>query len=250
MPSRPSRPSSGATSFGKWPFSNQSSMPGRTRSWTYLRTVSRIIRSSSPGRWSISRKSRGLISVRAGASLAIRLLTFEFRFLLAQEAHDPDHSINAKRRFGKVAGLDLEALGERAVQPAVDGVLGEAERAGGRLGQPAGQLGDGGVQIVRRHRPADQPDRLRFGGAEAGPLEDHRQCPGLADQARQPLRPAGSGDDPERRLRLADLGAPVLDHHPVVAAEGQLAAAAQGMAVDAGDNRLGAGLDVVEALLQ
>src|SRR5262249_41768168 len=59
MPSRPSSPISVATSFGKTPRSNQSSMPGSTRERTKSRTVSRIRRSSSESSDSTSRKSEG-----------------------------------------------------------------------------------------------------------------------------------------------------------------------------------------------
>src|SRR5437588_77885 len=135
MPSRPSRPSSGATSLGKVPSSNHFSIPGRIRSWTNFRTVSRISRSSSWSCDSRSRKSEGFSSVR-GAVLATlpalklrfllptdeicdfagtpgRLTTlpaFELRFLLRQETHDPDHRILAQGRFGEVASFDLERL--------------------------------------------------------------------------------------------------------------------------------------------
>src|SRR6266545_4410803 len=59
MPSRPSPPSSAATSVGNSARSNHPSMPGRTRSRTQSRAASRIIRSSSvscasPARWDIS----------------------------------------------------------------------------------------------------------------------------------------------------------------------------------------------------
>src|SRR5207248_3209005 len=67
MPSSPSLPSSAATSLGNSPFSNHSSMPGRTRSRTHSRVASRIIGSSSESSASTSRKSVGSSGERDGA---------------------------------------------------------------------------------------------------------------------------------------------------------------------------------------
>src|SRR5437764_11412877 len=55
------------------PFSNHASMPGRTRSRTNWRTVSRIRRSSLLSKASTSRKSRGL-SVRGARSLVVVMI--------------------------------------------------------------------------------------------------------------------------------------------------------------------------------
>src|SRR5437763_11021527 len=55
------------------PFSNHASMPGRTRSRTNWRTVSRIRRSSLLSKASTSRKSRGL-SVRGARSVVVVMI--------------------------------------------------------------------------------------------------------------------------------------------------------------------------------
>ncbi len=66
MPSTPSLPSCGASSrWGSVASSNQSPTCGTTRSRTNARTVSRMSRSSSESRWSMPRKSSGLIVVGA-----------------------------------------------------------------------------------------------------------------------------------------------------------------------------------------
>ena len=67
--------------------------------------------------------------------------------------------------------------------------------------------------------------------------EDQVLGPGRADQPGQPLGAAGAGDQAEQDLRLAELG--VLGGDPEVGAQRQLAAAAQRVAGDRGDHRLG-----------
>ena len=57
------------------------------------------------------------------------------------------------------------------------------------------------------------------------------------DQPAQPLGAAGAGDDPEQHLGLAELG--VLGGEPDVGGQRQLAAAAERVAGDRGDHRLG-----------
>src|SRR5919197_690760 len=59
MPSRPRRPSSGASSRGSVPASNHAAISGRRRSPTQRRTVSRMSRSSSLNSVSSARTSRG-----------------------------------------------------------------------------------------------------------------------------------------------------------------------------------------------
>jgi len=69
-----------------------------------------------------------------------------------------------------------------------------------------------------------------------------------ADDAGEPDSAAAAGDDADLRLGEADLRGWV--HHAQVAGEGELAAAAEGEAVDGGDPRLGAALDLAEARVQ
>ena len=57
------------------------------------------------------------------------------------------------------------------------------------------------------------------------------------DQPGEPLGAAGAGDDPEQDLGLAEHG--VVGGEPDVGAQRQLAAAAERVAGDRGDDRLG-----------
>src|SRR6266545_547780 len=99
------------------------------------------------------------------------------------------------------------------------------------------------LELLRWHSVVDPPHSLGLPRPQARRLDDVTGRARLADEPRQPLRAAGAGDDPERRLRLADARAPVLDHDPEVTAQRQLAAAAERVAVDGRDDRLGAALD-------
>ena len=65
---------------------------------------------------------------------------------------------------------------------------------------------------------------------------DHLQRLGHPDEARQPLRPAGTGEDAELDLGQPALGAAHRD--AVVAAERELEPTAERRAVEGGDNRL------------
>ena len=66
-----------------------------------------------------------------------------------------------------------------------------------------------------------------------------RQCRLDADQARQPLRAAGAGQQPQ--LDFGQTHAGIGTGHPVVATERDLEAAAQRRAVDGCNHRFGAG---------
>src|SRR6185295_17889561 len=67
---------------------------------------------------------------------------------------------------------------------------------------------------------------------------------GLADSAGQPLRAAGAGHDAEIDLRLAEHGIVASENN--VAGHGELAAAAERVTCDRGDDRLPAMADAVE----
>ena len=86
------------------------------------------------------------------------------------------------------------------------------------------------------HNARHEPGALGFGGIHhaAGQNQIHRF--GLADRARQPLRAADAGNDPELDLRLAELGILGGDHD--VALHGELAAAAERETGHRGDDRL------------
>ncbi len=73
------------------------------------------------------------------------------------------------------------------------------------------------------------------------------QGPAFADQARQALRAAAAGKEPELHLGLAELGA--FNRDPKGAGHRGLAAAAERKAIDRRDHRLAEILDEVEDLL-
>ena len=72
--------------------------------------------------------------------------------------------------------------------------------------------------------------------------------PARPDEAGQPLRAAAAGDDAEEDLGLAEHGPRAGD--AVVAGQRQLAAAAEGVAADGGDDEAGDGGDGVERVVE
>ena len=98
------------------------------------------------------------------------------------------------------------------------------------------------LATTRATRPAASASRAR----EPAAAQDHVHRRRLAHGSREALRPAGAGDDPEARLRLAELGG--LGGDDQVAGHRQLAAAAQAVARDRGDERRPERADRVPAI--
>ena len=92
--------------------------------------------------------------------------------------------------------------------------------------------------------PIDQPEAERFGSLDRLAGDAHLDRLFDADQARQPLRALGAGDDAEVHLRLAHLR--VGDRNAVVTGHGQFEAAAERGAVQRHDHRLRAVLEAGE----
>ena len=142
--------------------------------------------------------------------------------------------------------LGLEPGAQRRLVRAVDRLLRQARRDRALLGDLAGDA----LGLVEPGLPGDDAGDetclQRLARREPAAAEDqvHRQR--LADGAGQPLRSAGAGDDPEAGLRLAELGG--LGGDDQVTAHGQLAAAAQAVAGDRGDERCPEPADRVPAL--
>ena len=99
-------------------------------------------------------------------------------------------------------------------------------------------------QRGRRHDAVDQADPQRLGGVDHAAAEDEFQRPALAHQPRQALRAGEAGHQAELDLGLAELRG--VGREPQRAGHRQLAAAAQGEAVDRGDDGLAQLLDQVE----
>src|SRR5439155_9905522 len=104
MPSSPSLPSSVATSLGNSPFSNHSSMEGRTRSPTHSRVASRIIRSSSNSRASTSRKSVGSRGEGPGAIALTVAITLPTGMAEDEGADEGGAARPSPARFGREGG--------------------------------------------------------------------------------------------------------------------------------------------------
>jgi hypothetical protein len=139
--------------------------------------------------------------------------------------------------------IERGGVGHRHLEAVVDDVDDAAHRLGGLRGdgarQPEGLRG----QRVRLDHPvheADAPGLLRR-DRRAG--EHHLESPPPPHQARKPLRAAVAGDDPQRDLGQPQPGRPRRD--PARAGHRDLAAAAEGVAVDGGDDRLAEALDEV-----
>ena len=103
------------------------------------------------------------------------------------------------------------------------------------LGEPARPGQRGVEQFVVLDHAVDEPELERLLGDDRIADEVHLERLVRADQPRQPLRAAEAGDDPELDLRLAEQRRARRDAH--VAGHRELAAAAEGEAVDGGDRR-------------
>ena len=157
--------------------------------------------------------------------------------VLQEAAHAGPLVLGAEQR-GELHPLDLQAGGQVDAEAGVDGLLGGAQRERRAAGVALHQVHGGLVHRVVRHHLVHQADLQRLGGVDHPAAEHDVLGPGRADQAGQPLRPAGPGDDAEQDLGLADPGP--LPRDPEVGGQRELQAAAQRVAGDRGDHRLGA----------
>src|SRR5439155_13315934 len=101
------------------------------------------------------------------------------------------------------------------------------------LGEPA----DLRRERLVRHRLRHEADRRGFVGGESRTEEHELFRLRLSQDADEPLTAAGSGDEAQIDLRLAELCPTRGD--PKIACEGDLEAAAETVPVDRGDRRLG-----------
>ena len=142
-------------------------------------------------------------------------------------------------RLDRRLPLDREPLLERRVEPVGNAPLDQPQPGRRHLREPGGEgerLVARGLGRVRGGH-VDEADLARLRGAE--PLAEEQQARrlGAADEPRQPLRAAAAGDDPEPDLGAADQRRP-LAHDAEVAGERELAAAAERVPCDLGDDGL------------
>ena len=139
-------------------------------------------------------------------------------------------------QHGEAVEIAQHRVRQRHVDAAVQQLLGQPRRQRRQRGDVLRHLHRARHQRVMRHQPLREADAIRLlrlqRKAERGA---HRQA--LADPARQPRRTALRGDDAETALRQPPLRALGGDDH--VAAIGDDAADADGVAVHRGDDRLG-----------
>ncbi|CAB4929431.1 unannotated protein [freshwater metagenome] len=137
--------------------------------------------------------------------------------------------------------LDLQAGGQIGFEPSIDGSLGRGERerrAAGEFGRPGVRIG---VHVLRRNDTVDKADGeclLRLDEASA---EDEVLRPRRSNEPGEPLGSAGAGDDPEEDLRLTEAG--IIGSNAKIAAQRELASAAERIAGDRGDRWLSNGCD-------
>lgn len=129
--------------------------------------------------------------------------------------------------------FEVEAAAQGDVEAAVDGVLGHALGHDGPARQLGGPGQRSGMEVPVGDDLVDQPDGQRLGGPHPATREDEVLGSCRADQARQSLGAAPAGEDAQQDLRLAEPGP--LRGDAKVTGQGELAPAAQGIAVDGGD---------------
>src|SRR6185312_8796665 len=148
---------------------------------------------------------------------------------------------------GKEVGFKRQTFLDAHVEATAHGFEAELDRAGSVGGDLARQRLSGGQQIRRRHHVVHQPQAEGFGGVDGVACEQDFERRAAADEPGQSLRAAVAGDEAELDLRLAQPGIVTGDAHG--AGHGQLAATAQGEAVDGAEHRHGEELDGAEEIV-
>ncbi len=137
--------------------------------------------------------------------------------------------------------LSSHGVGDGPVESGHDGTLGGSQRQrrlGGELGRP---FQGGGTQRFGFDDGGDQTDAEGRLGVDRIPGQEQRQRVTAADDAGQALCPAPPGDDAEVDLGLTEAGGTRCEAN--VARERDLAAAAEGDAVDGGNHGQARGFD-------
>ena len=138
---------------------------------------------------------------------------------------------------GKGVGFDLQTGGQVHLQPVVDGLLGGSEGNPALGGDSAGGFVNRFHQPAGRQDPVDHADPLGFCRRYHLAGKNHLLGPVAADQQRQPLGAAETGNEAQRDLRQAEHG--IFRGVNEIAGQGHFTAAPQGKPVDRGDHRNG-----------
>ncbi len=145
-------------------------------------------------------------------------------------------SSKSRRSFASPAVSDVSSAASTAC-------LASFTASGGRRAiTRASSMASSSHSRLRRHL-VHEAESHRLLGVDAPAGQDELHGALLADHACEALRAAAAGDDPERDLRLPELGGLGGDDH--VAHQGQLAAAAEGESGHRGDHRRAAGCEPV-----
>ena len=162
------------------------------------------------------------------------------RGTLGQEGLDAFLLVGCAAEPAEDAGFKRECLFQRQIGSLVYGFDGCGNGERSLRGDLQRECAGRGEQFGCGNDLIDQADAESFRGGNDVCGEDEAQCGGTADEPRQPLRRSVAGQDAELDLGLAEAGG--IGGDAQRAGEGELAAAAECEAVDAGYDRLAAGL--------
>src|SRR5437667_3674860 len=144
-------------------------------------------------------------------------------------------------------GLHLTGDSDRGVGAAVQRDLRETNRDRRLFREFLGERTDFRRERLVRDGLRHETDRRGFVGGESRTEEYELFCLRLSQDADEPLTAAGSGDEAQVDLRLAELRP--TRGEPEIAGEGDLEAAAETVPVDRGDRRLEEVRQVADDLL-
>lgn len=134
-----------------------------------------------------------------------------------------------------------ERVSERQVEALVDSAKGGGEGKRGVDSDFVGKCLAARQKFGSGNHLIDQADAVGLFGVDLGSGEQHSEGRTTADQARETLRAAVTGQDAELYLGLAEVG--VFRGNAQGAGHGEFTAAAEGEAADARDDRFAAGLN-------
>ena len=163
-----------------------------------------------------------------------------------KEGKSPLAFVFGGEKAAEDASLEGECFIQGKARAAIDRFDGRGDRQRGHAGEELGQglrphterLSVSGDDLV------DETDAEGFGSVDHGAGEDHLEGSAGADQARQALGAAVARDKAELDLGLAEAGGGGGEAQG--AGHGKFASAAEGKAVDAGDDGLSEGLNAAE----